>query len=68
MARRGNSKGDVTWHIPGKKRPIAYSTVAVSNEIKLYSEMVSSPTPQNILDYMNDNGLVGLYEANGNSQ
>ena len=62
MATRRNSKGDVSWHIPGKKRPIAYSTVAVSNAIKLYSEMVSSPTPRNILEYIESNRLIGMYE------
>lgn len=32
------SKGDVEWTIKGKKKPIAYSTVAVSNLIGILSE------------------------------
>ena len=31
-------KGDVHWHIPNKKKPIAYSTVATSDLIGLLSE------------------------------
>lgn len=34
MARR-RSKGDVHWRIPGRKTPIAYSTVATSQLIGL---------------------------------
>ena len=36
MARR-NSKGDVTWHIPKRKRPLAYSTQATSDLIAALS-------------------------------
>ena len=31
-------KGDVRWYVPNKKRPIAYSTRAVSDAIALFSE------------------------------
>jgi hypothetical protein len=31
MSRRRTSKGDVSWFLPGGKRPIAYSTVATSD-------------------------------------
>ena len=31
-------KGDVHWHIPGKKKPIAYSTKATSDLIGLLAE------------------------------
>ena len=31
-------KGDVHWHIPGKKKPIAYSTRATSDLIGLLAE------------------------------
>lgn len=31
-------KGDVHWTVPTKKKPIAYSTVAVSNLIGLLSQ------------------------------
>lgn len=32
------NKGDVHWYIPGKKKPIAYSTVATSDLIGLVAE------------------------------
>ena len=31
-------KGDVSWTVPNKKKPIAYSTVATSNLIGLLAE------------------------------
>ena len=31
-------KGDVHWHIPGKKKPIAYSTTAASDLIGVLAE------------------------------
>ena len=31
-------KGDVHWHVPGKKRPIAYSTKASSDLIAVLAE------------------------------
>lgn len=31
-------KGDVSWTVPNKKKPIAYSTVATSNLIGLLSQ------------------------------
>ena len=31
-------KGDVSWHIPGRKRPIAYSTKATSDLIGVLAE------------------------------
>lgn len=31
-------KGDVRWHIPGRKKPIAYSTIATNDLIVLLSE------------------------------
>lgn len=31
-------KGDVHWHIPGRKKPIAYSTIATNDLIVLLSE------------------------------
>lgn len=37
MARQ-RSKGDVLWRIPGRKTPIAYSTVATSRLIGLLAE------------------------------
>ena len=33
-----NNKGDVHWHIPGKKKPIAYSTKATSDLIGVLAE------------------------------
>ena len=41
MAKR-KSKGDVEWHIPNRKRPIAYSTKSTSDLIGLLSEIFYS--------------------------
>ena len=38
MARSRNRKGDVSWHIPGRKTPIAYSTKAASDLIVVLGE------------------------------
>lgn len=38
MPKFAKSKGDVSWTVPGRKRPIAYSTKAVSNLIAVYAE------------------------------
>lgn len=35
---RPKTKGDVQWHIPRRKRPIVYSTVAASNLIAALAE------------------------------
>ena len=31
------SKGDIYWYLPNKKRPIAYSTVAASETVEVFS-------------------------------
>lgn len=36
--RRRYDKGDVSWYISGRKRPIAYSTVAASELIVALSQ------------------------------
>ena len=38
MARSRKRRGDVEWDIPGRKRPIAYSTLAASHLIALLAE------------------------------
>lgn len=38
MARNRRRKGDVSWHIPGRKTPIAYSTTATSDLIVVLAE------------------------------
>lgn len=38
MARRTKGKGDVSWILPGKKKPIAYSTQATSDLIVCLSQ------------------------------
>lgn len=35
---RAKSKGDVSWTVPGKKKPIAYSTTAASDLIVALAE------------------------------
>lgn len=35
---RSLPKGDVTWHVPKRKTPIAYSTTATQNIIGLLTE------------------------------
>lgn len=37
MARK-RSKGDVEWHVPGRKTPVAYSTRATSDLIAALAE------------------------------
>lgn len=44
-------KGDVHWHIPGRKRPIAYSPKAVSDLIVVLSE--SGGTVREVYDSIN---------------
>ena len=38
MARNRRSKGDVHWHVPGRKALIAYSTKAASDLIAALAE------------------------------
>lgn len=50
---RGNCdpKGDVHWHIPGRKRPIAYSTKATSDLIVALS--TDNKTIKEVYDSIN---------------
>lgn len=62
-----NRKHDVSWHFPDKKRnyknkPFAYSTKAISDNIKIISEYTNNKTPNEILAYIIENNLVGCYE------
>lgn len=62
MAKR-NNVNDVQWYCKKRKRPIAYSTVTISNMIKLYSEFLTEPiTPNNLLRYFDEHKLMGMYE------
>lgn len=47
MSRR-RAKGDVEWHIPGRKTPIAYSTKAASDLIVVLSQ--DGATVQEVYD------------------
>lgn len=38
MARSRRSKGDVSWYVPGRKTPIAYSTKATNDLIVVLGE------------------------------
>jgi hypothetical protein len=38
MPKKRNSKGDVSWRVPGRKTPIAYSTGAASSLIVLLAQ------------------------------
>lgn len=68
MAKRTNKsyvdyKNDVQWYCKKRKRPIANSTLVASGTIKLYSEFLTEPiTPNNLLRYFDEHGLIGLYE------
>ena len=44
-------KGDVHWHVPNKKKPIAYSTVATSHLIGLLAQ--DFETIQDVYDAIN---------------
>lgn len=48
---KANNKGDVHWYVPGKKKPVAYSTVATSDLISLLSE--DFETIQDVYDAIN---------------
>ena len=47
-APKGWYSADVRWHIPGRKRPIAYSTVATNDLIVVLSE--EGGTVQDVYD------------------
>ena len=54
---------DISWYSCSKKRPITYSTIAVSDSIKNISEYLNEPiTPNNILNYINKNNLIAYEE------
>ena len=53
MAKKRNTKGDVAWYVPNRKRPIAYSTKATSNYIILLAE--SGKTISEIYNLVNYN-------------
>ncbi len=52
------SKGDVHWFAPNLKRPIAYSTVAVSDSLS----MINTPhtTPNNLMRILKSGACVGV--------
>ena len=64
MAKRPNL--GVSWIIPTKKKPIAYSTNDVSFSIEVYVSILNEQgircTPYSLLEYFKENKLVGLYE------
>lgn len=55
---------DVYWYAPSRKRkkPVAYSTMAVSNMLGLIAEDMKkldiSVTPNNIIEYITKNKLI----------
>lgn len=51
MAKKRSARGDVYWHIPGRKRSIAYSTVATSDLIVALGE--DGATIQEVYDRIN---------------
>ena len=53
MAKRRNTKGDVAWYEPKRKRPIAYSTKATSDYIVLLAE--SGKTISEVYNLVNYN-------------
>ena len=64
MAKR--PKLGVSWVVPTKKKPIAYSTNDVSFSIEVYVSILNEQgircTPHSLLEYFKENKLVGLYE------
>lgn len=64
MAKRPNL--GVSWIVPTKKKPIAYSTNDASFCIELYISILIEQgircTPYSLLEYFKENKLVGLYE------
>ena len=50
---RYKSKGDVVYILPGKKRPIAYSTIAASNLISALAQDMPNATIQEVHDAIN---------------
>ena len=60
---KGNNTSDIRWYSCKRKRPVTYSTKCVSDSIKLCSEYLTVPvTPANLLRYIEENKLVGMYE------
>ena len=55
----------VMWFAPKRKKPIAYSTVAESETIGVYAEILTKigvpTTPNNLLKYFEEQRLIGLY-------
>lgn len=66
MSKR-KSKGDIAWYIKGKKRPIAYSTVATSDLISvLAQEGLTVLESYNYINYdMEAKAILQLYIENG---
>lgn len=66
---RKKNKGDVSWYLPKKKTPFAYSTIAESDTIKVLLEecgdlreilnrkYLLSPTERLIIQTYIDNGI-----------
>ena len=50
---RHKSKGDVAYILPGKKRPIAYSTRAASDLIGALAQDMTNATIQEVHDAIN---------------
>ena len=48
------SKGDVAWYLPGKKKPFAFSTQAVSD----YIVMLTSETGGSVYDLLNQSQFI----------
>ena len=53
-------KLDVAWHIPGKKRPIAYSTISDSDAVVEMNW--PNKTPNDLLGEISKRRLVGCFE------
>lgn len=51
MSKNRKSRGDVSWSLPGTKRPFAYSTIATSDLIVVLSEI--HKTAQDVYNAIN---------------
>lgn len=63
MAKRKRPCGSVEYYVKGKKRPIAYSTLAVSNMLGLLHEEHPSLTISQLRELLADESkYVGVYD------
>lgn len=63
MAKKTRPRGGVEFYVKGRKRPIAYSTLVVSNSLALLHEEHPSLTISQLRELLADESkYVGVYD------